>query len=65
MKRYRIFVQNRGGGFGGLREVQFADDREALRAARLMLGNAEGVDVWDETQRIGLIQRHERERHTA
>jgi hypothetical protein len=65
MKRYRIFVQNRGGSFGGLREVLFADDREALQAARLMLGDAEGVDVWDETQRIGLIQRPERERPAA
>ncbi|HWA21032.1 MAG TPA: hypothetical protein VG735_01395 [Caulobacterales bacterium] len=65
MKRYRIFVQNHGGGFGGLREVLFADDHEALRAAQLMLGEAEGVDVWDETQRIGLIQRYERERPAA
>ncbi len=59
MKRYRFFTQRSDGGFGDLREVVFANDSEALDAARRMLEQAEGVDVWDENQRVALVRSQE------
>ncbi len=65
MKRYRFFTQRFGGGFGDLREASFANDAEALGAARQMLEQAQGIDVWDEINRVALIQREQEDRSAA
>jgi hypothetical protein len=59
VKLYRFFTQRFEGGFGDLREGNFANDDEALRAAERMLEDVHAVDVWDEIRRIALIRRQE------
>jgi hypothetical protein len=59
MKRYRAFEVNDDGGVSDEPIIILAaNDFEAIVRA-MELAKTRGLEIWDEHQRIGIIERHE------